>query len=360
MARKVGILIAVSAFYGVPAAQAVVMQTVHVGDPDNPMDTRYPDVDVPGVGGVDHAYNIGSFEVTAGQYTEFLNAVAATDAYGLYNPGMWTDNQGCQIARTGSSGSYAYSVADDWAYRPVTYVSWFDAARFANWMHNGQRTGVQDFGTTEDGSYFLNGALTDTEGMAIVREADATWVIPSEDEWYKAAYFDRASGWYYSYPTSSDSVPSNVLLDPDPGNNATYYSSGFTIGAPYYRTEVGAEENSDSPYGTFDQGGNVWEWNETLRFSSYHGLRGGSFTGYGVYMHASYRSYTHSPAYQDKSIGFRVAEVGLPVPIPAVGTWGLVVTTIALLGAATLAFRRATYSPAPCRASPADPPAGRR
>ena len=48
-----------------------------------------------------------------------------------------------------------------------------------------------------------------------------------------------------------------------------------------------------------------------------------------------------SPAYQDKSIGFRVAEVGLPAPIPAVGTWGLVVTTIALLAAATLAFRRA-------------------
>ncbi len=70
---------------------------------------------------VDHVYEIGKYEVTAGQYTEFLNAVAATDTYGLYNTNMWSNDYGCKIQRTGSSGSYTYSVAADWANRPVNY-----------------------------------------------------------------------------------------------------------------------------------------------------------------------------------------------------------------------------------------------
>ncbi|UCC29216.1 MAG: SUMF1/EgtB/PvdO family nonheme iron enzyme [Phycisphaerales bacterium] len=298
----------------------VVIETVTVRNPGN--SGELSGACVPGgegpcreCGAVDYVYNLGKFQVTAGQYSEFLNAVAATDPHGLYNIDMWGIEAGCKIQRTGSSGSYSYSVAPDWADRPVNYVSWADAARFCNWLHNGRPDGAQDLTTTEDGSYYL-GPL-----MAVAREPDATWVIPSEDEWYKAAYHynDGVTGNYYDYPTSSDSLPSNDLVEPtDPGNNATFYITAggdWTIGSPYYRTVVGAHENSDSPYGTFDQGGNLWEWNEAvLNGSSLRGIRGGSFANADTTLHAANRE-GDFPDSNFADLGFRVAQVPEPVTL---------------------------------------------
>ncbi|MHC4698767.1 MAG: DUF4215 domain-containing protein [Planctomycetota bacterium] len=296
----------------------VVIETVTVGNPGNAGEDSGQCV--PGwegprreCGAVDYEYNLAKFEVTAGQYTEFLNAVAATDTYALYNTYMWDEpNYGryCRIQQHGSPGSYSYSVAGDWADRPVSAVSWGDAARFANWLHNGQPTGDQDLTTTEDGSYYLDGATTIEELIAVVRKPDATWVIPSEDEWYKAAYHynNGATGNYYDYPTSSDSIPSNDLIDPDPGNNANFSASDFTIGVPNWQTEVGEFENSDSPYGTFDQGGNVYEWNEAIFYGSYRGIRGGSYRLGRLDLHAACRAYVN-PTNEEFQLGFRVAEI---------------------------------------------------
>jgi formylglycine-generating enzyme required for sulfatase activity len=292
---------------------------VPVGNPGNAADNT-------GYGAVAYPFNMGKFEVTAGQYTAFLNKVAATDTYGLYSTYMDTDvdSYGCNIKRTGSSGSYAYSVASDWANRPVNRVSWGDAARFANWLHNGQPRGAQNAGTTEDGAYFLNGATSDAALLAVKREPDWKWAITSQDEWYKAAYHqnDGVTDHYFDYPTGGDGVPSNVLGNPtDPGNNATFYSSGYTIGSPYCRTEVGDHENSDSPYGTFDQGGNVWEWNEAVIGSS-RGLRGGSFSDNDFHLLAANRG-TDYPTYEDDLLGFRVSEVPEPATLSLLALGGL-------------------------------------
>ncbi len=129
---------------------------------------------------------------------------------------MDADNgvSGCNIKRTESSNGYVYGIASDYAYRPVNYVSWGDAARFANWLHNGQPTGAQNLDTTEDGAYYLNGAMSDANLLAVSRETDWKWAIPTEDEWYKAAYHknDGDTGNYFDYPTGSDIVPSNEIL----------------------------------------------------------------------------------------------------------------------------------------------------
>ncbi len=320
----------------VSAASAVDIETVPVGNPGNAGEWSGESHGGKGpdriCGAVDYEYNIGKYEVTAGQYTEFLNAVAATDSYGLYSEKMDVDSglpiadYGCNIKRSGSPGNYTYSMAADWANRPVNVVSWGDAARFANWLHNGQPTGAQDLTTTEDGAYDMtgthpyydpDGSINDGYGLsaaqiAIGREADWKWAITSEDEWYKGAYYNPATSSYFNYPTGSNSTPSHDLVNPDPGNNANITQGGrLTIASPYYRTEVGEFENSHSPYGTFDQGGNVREWNEAILFGSFRGLRGGSFMWPDGNVRASNRD-GYGPLAESAVDGFRVSEVPEP------------------------------------------------
>lgn len=295
---------------------AVDIEAVYVGHPGNAGELSGSGAGGGGpdrvCGAVTHTYKMGTYEVTAEQYTQFLNAVATVqDTYDLYNPEMWSEIHGCKIQQNGSPGNYTYIVAPDWANRPVNEVSWGDAARFANWLHNGQPTGTQDLTTTEDGSYHLNGAMTEEQLQAVARKPTSSWVIPTEDEWYKAAYHknDGVTGNYWDYATSTDDVPSNDLIDPDPGNNANFSQDGQTLGDPYWRTVVGEFENSESPYGTFDQAGNVCEWTETIILGYARGLRGGDLTDQSVNLRASYRNYYSPPTSSNMAFGFRVAYV---------------------------------------------------
>ena len=334
--RRACVLVRAAALVAVlcSAASATVVETVPIGNAGNFPDTEIMSTDgTTGYGSVRDAYQIGRYEVTARQYTEFLNAVAVTDTHGLYNPEMWSDAVGAKIDQSGSPGTYSYTVAADKGDRPVNFVSWGDSARFANWLHNGQPTGAQGPATTEDGSYFLDGALTRLELLAVTREPDATWVIPSENEWYKAAYHknDGLTGNYFDYPTSNDAAPGNSLTDPDPGNTATFLDGSFVPGPPNWRSEVGDHENSWSPYGTFDQGGNVWEWNEAVIDLSGgslddadRGLRGGDYSNSAGSLISSFRS-SYDPSQEELFIGFRVSQVPEP-------------TTLTLLALGSLAF----------------------
>ena len=99
------------------------------------------------------------------------------------------------------------------------------------------------------------------------------------------------------------------------GNNANYLGTPYPIDLPYYTTLVGEFQNSDSPYGTFDQGGNVWEWNEAVSYGLYRGVRGASYHIYDYNLHASYRSTIVYPSSEGSSYGFRVSEVPEPATI---------------------------------------------
>lgn len=306
--------LAVAIFLFTAAAQAATIDMVTVGNPGNAPDTRY---DATGFGSVGYVYQIGKYEVTAGQYTEFLNAVAKqADPNGLYNPAMGDTSEGfrgANIQRTGSAGNFSYTVAPDWANRPVNYVSFWDAARLSNWLHNGQPIGAQGPGTTEDGAYVNVGNQT-----TFARQPNAKFFIPTEDEWYKAAYHDKTanqSASYFDYPTGTNALSGRDTTEStDPGNNANYYDNGYLIGSSYYRTIAGEFELSDSPYGTFDQGGNIWEWDEMAMTGSTRGLRGGSFHLYSSYLQASSRDGGSTPTYEDYYIGFRVASSTVPEP----------------------------------------------
>ena len=165
-------------------AHAVTIDWVTVGDPGNAADDT-------GLGSVGCTYLVGKYEVTNAQYAGFLNAVAATDTYGLYNTNMGIPSGSGGITRSGSSGSYTYSTIAGREDKPVLAFSFWDALRFANWLHNGQPIGAQDDTTTEHGAY----AIT-AQGIAdnsITRNAGATFFLTSADEWYKAAYYDAVS-----------------------------------------------------------------------------------------------------------------------------------------------------------------------
>ncbi len=272
-------------------ASAITIDTVLVGNAGNANDST-------GYGGVGYNYHIGTYEVTNGQYTAFLNAKAATDPHSLYNSSMEFGPSG-GITRGGSEGSYTYSVMSGFANKPVNNVSFWDAARFTNWMTNGQGSG-----STETGVYLLtadgitNNTITRdlTYGSGSLTEV---WAITSENEWYKAAYYD-GNGGYNLYPTQSDTISTD---------DANYNNSLATV------TDVGTYAADPSHYGTFDQGGNVWELNDTIVNTTNRGMRGGSLTTPDSTLQSSFGGNTN-PTDEIFFIGFRVSSLA-PIPEPA-------------------------------------------
>jgi sulfatase modifying factor 1 len=309
-------------------AAPIELDMVTVGDPGNAPDAT-------GYGAVAETFQIGKYEVTIQQYTDFLNAVAKSDPYSLYIPMMGEDPPTAGISRAGVSGAYTYSVIGSGS-RPVTFVSSWDAARFANWMHNGQGFGSTEIGgywlngetwvslITEIGAYTLNGQTTGSWLPAV--NAGAKFYIPTEDQWYKAAYYKGGgiNAGYWAYATQSDTPPGNAIGNA--ANQANYYAGDYSS-SHNRSTDVGAFTNSASYYGTFDQTGNVSEWND-------QGLRGGGFGYDAIGVSSSFRTQGLGGDDDGIGIGFRLAA---PVAVPEPSTW---VMGLAGFACAALAARR--------------------
>ena len=143
-----------------------------------------------GYGGVGYDYSIARNDVTNSQYVEFLNAKDPDGAnlLGLYNSNMSAFPLGGIIFNVMASAGSHYHTSDA-GNHPVNDVTWYSAVRFANWMNNGQGNGDTETGSYSLGQLDSNGVPVD--GFGITRSAaTAHVVLPSEDEWYKAAYYD--------------------------------------------------------------------------------------------------------------------------------------------------------------------------
>jgi formylglycine-generating enzyme required for sulfatase activity len=125
-----------------------------------------------------------------------------------------TTNSNGGIIRSGTNGSYTYSVKDNFGDKPVIEVNWFSAARYCNWLHNNKPTGNRNSSTTEDGAYTLIGFPNETS--AVARKSGAKYYIPTENEWYKAAFYKgggtNAGYWLYS-TQRSDTPPTCVTAN---------------------------------------------------------------------------------------------------------------------------------------------------
>ena len=149
------------------------------------------------------------------------------------------------------------------------------------------------------------------------------WFIPTENEWYKAAYYDSVAEHYWNYATGTNSRPTSAPPGGTP-NTANYHdsSAGFAVTGSTnydpnqnYLTDVGAYTASPSPYGTFDQSGLVSEWNEAIIgniLGEFRDLRGGSWIHYEFFVPATGRDFIQRPTVGDDSLGFRVANVPEP------------------------------------------------
>ncbi|MDD5064096.1 MAG: SUMF1/EgtB/PvdO family nonheme iron enzyme [Phycisphaerae bacterium] len=284
---------------------------VTIGNPGNPGDTRVPTPEYGatlanpyGCGAVSYNYRIGKYEVTNAQWNAFTAAAGAP---------------------TGNlSNAYDQSAYFTGAQQPTNRVSWYEAAQFCNWLTSGDKSlGAYQF----SGDNTNPGDFLGIDRTAAQATYGTVYVIPTETEWYKAAYHknDGVTGNYWLYATQVqwDNTPSNALINPDPGNNANFYlHSGYTVGSPDYLTNVGEFENSDSAYGTFDQSGNVWEWNETLVDGPSRGCRGGGYD-YGLGGLNSGGRGWQDPANEAVAVGFRIAEIPEPCSLVLLSLGGL-------------------------------------
>ncbi len=319
-----------------PPASAVTVEWIAVEGQGNACEAHRTGFRTAGCfGAVGNAYEIAKYEVTNAQYAEFLNAKAVSDPLGLYSANMDPSagsNGG--IIRTGIAGSYTYTAVAGRQNMPVNHVSFYDALRFANWLENGQGNG-----DTETGSYTLLGGTPEpSNGATVTRNPGLRVFIASEDEWYKAAYYDTVTGAYFDYPASSD-TPTTCTAPTVLANTSNCDADGSDLIDLDVDdlTAVGAFTVSASPESTFDQGGNVGEWTDTAVGASSRAWRGGSYNGLPINLSASDRRVAF-PTTESSSLGFRMV---LPEPHRALL---LVTGVLAVTGLARRKFRAASAS----------------
>ena len=221
---------------------------VKVGNTQNNKDYNYPRVG--SFGSVNHEYEIGQYKVSNAEYSNFLNQAAQkSDPNGLFNPKM-------RIRKELKDGKFIYHPYPATANAAVTYVSWFDALKYCNWLGE---------------SYLIS-----DQGRKVQRKSNAKYYLPTEDEWYKACYYDPKNKKYKLYP----------LRDA-------------------HRIENSNKLPSKSSYGMMETSDHIWEWTESKVGEAFRGIRSDSWFQ-GNNRQAAGRYYSN-PDLEIGHLGFRVA-----------------------------------------------------
>ena len=251
---------------------------VDIGNTGNAADTTTT------YGAVPYVYRAGKYEITQ-------DAITKATASGMANvtAGAWTGNQ------------------------PAATINWYEAAAFVNFLNTSSgKTAAYDL-TFSSGSWSM--ALWSSEqawtagGTNLYRNKDAFYFLPSENEWYKAAYYNAAGSNYFRYPTGSDTDPTAVASGTDAGS--AVYNGVSRVPA------IVASAGGLSPYATMGQGGNVWEWNESAYdgsnslSSENRAFRGGRWNVSEYFLRSSSRD-ANAPTVENDNVGFRVASVPEP------------------------------------------------
>ena len=219
----------------------------------NPMNAADPDTNL---GSVSYPYRISKYTISQKNWDKAVSS-------GLQNASSSTDHGGVGLAGENT---------------PTNNVSWYEAAAFVNWLNTSK--GYQPaYNLT-----FSNGAwsmlLWSVEGswsqggVNRYRHKNAHYFLPSDNEWYKAAYYDPnkpGGAGYWMYPTGSDTPPEQVSNTGTGKGGAgwNYGGAGTDPGTTVYGLaswSAPADINACgglSPYGTMGQGGNVAQWVET-------------------------------------------------------------------------------------------------
>jgi formylglycine-generating enzyme len=263
-------------FVSADTIRGIGIDFVTIGNAGNAADTG----GTVGCGAVSYSYRIGKYEVTNAQWNTFTAAVGAP---------------------TGNDGGYTAGAYRTGAQQPTNNVSWYEAAQFCNYLTSGDKSkGAYQF----SGNNTNPGSFLGINRVSSISTYGTTYVIPTENEWYKAAYYKPDGSGYSFYANGTNTVPST--------SQACYDSSSpWNVG-------TGTQEQN----GTFDMMGNVWEWNETLLSGSDRGFRGGSYYEDDYSLRSSSRV-SIDPYYEFISFGFRVASVPEPCSLALLLIGGL-------------------------------------
>ena len=198
--------------------------------------------------------------------------------------------------------------------KPAANITWYEAAAFVNWLNTSSgKTAAYSltFSNTQWSMALQSSSNAWTlGGTNLYRNKDAYYFLPSENEWYKAAYYNRTGTNYFLYPMTSSSDPTAVTSGTN-ANTAVYNQSN--VQGPAAVNLAGGL----STYGTMGQAANMWDWMETAADGTNttsdenRNIRGGRFES-GSFQIGSTTALAFGPSTPDINIGFRVASVPEP------------------------------------------------